>query len=112
MAPGLALAIGKTPGSLWCRRLACLNDFTLTRMPTQAWAWHPAWAAPITPDINRVNYFRVWTSTDSTGGRSRTIGDQVSPESGEAYTCPPVVPKYMPHSSSESMAIASRSTLT
>ena len=35
----------------------------------------------------------VWTSTDSTGGRSRTIGDQLSPASAEAYTCPPLVPK-------------------
>ncbi len=35
----------------------------------------------------------VWTSTDSTAGRSRTIAFQVSPESLEAYTWPPVVPK-------------------
>ena len=35
----------------------------------------------------------VWTSTDSTAGRSRTIGAQQSPEFEEAYTCPPVVPK-------------------
>ena len=35
----------------------------------------------------------VWTSTDSTAGRSRTIGAQVSPASAEAYTWPPVVPK-------------------
>ena len=35
----------------------------------------------------------VWTSTDSTAGRSRTIGSQLSPASSEAYTCPPVVPK-------------------
>jgi len=28
----------------------------------------------------------VWTSTDSTGGRSRTIGAQLSPASVEAYT--------------------------
>ena len=52
------------------------------------------------------------TSTDSTAGRSRTIGAQVSPASADAYTCPPVVPKYTPHESSESTAIASRSTLT
>jgi len=26
----------------------------------------------------------VWTSTESTGGRSRTIGSQLSPASGEA----------------------------
>ena len=35
----------------------------------------------------------VWASTDSTAGRSRTIGAQQSPASAEAYTCPPVVPK-------------------
>src|SRR5262249_13857604 len=44
----------------------------------------------------------VWTSTDSTDGRSRTMGAQLSPESADAYTCPPVVPKYTPHLSSES----------
>jgi len=54
----------------------------------------------------------VWTSTDSTGGRYRAIGFQASPASADAYTCPPVVPKYTPHESSESTAIASRSTLT
>ena len=35
----------------------------------------------------------VCTSTDSTAGRSRTIGAHVSPPSGDTYTCPPVVPK-------------------
>src|SRR5581483_6002732 len=54
----------------------------------------------------------VWTSTESTAGRSRTMGIQLSPASAEAYTCPPVVPKYMPHLSSESTAMASRSTFT
>src|SRR5205823_1652092 len=54
----------------------------------------------------------VWTSTDKTAGRSRTIGDQLSPASDDPYTCPPVVPKYTPHASSESMDIASRNTLT
>src|SRR5438552_8001279 len=54
----------------------------------------------------------VWTSTDTTDGRSRTIGAQLSPELGETYTCPPEVPKYTPHGSRVSTAIASRSTLT
>ena len=36
---------------------------------------------------------RVCTSTESTAGRSRTMGAQLSPASEEAYTCPPVVPK-------------------
>jgi hypothetical protein len=35
----------------------------------------------------------VCTSTLSTAGKSRTIGFQLSPASGEAYTWPPVVPK-------------------
>ena len=32
------------------------------------------------------NHGSVWTSTDSTAGRSRTIGFQLSPASGEQYT--------------------------
>ena len=36
---------------------------------------------------------RVCASTDSTAGRSRTIGAQLSPASADAYTWPPVVPK-------------------
>src|SRR5690606_6905606 len=35
----------------------------------------------------------VWTSTESTGGRCSAIACQLSPESADAYTCPPVVPK-------------------
>src|SRR5262249_28003812 len=54
----------------------------------------------------------VWTSTDRIAGRSRTMGAQLSPASAETYTWPPVVPKYTPHDSSESTAIASRNTLT
>ncbi len=54
----------------------------------------------------------VWTSTERTAGRSRTMGAQVSPASADAYTCPPVVPKYTPHASSESTAVASRNMLT
>src|ERR671935_3159237 len=54
----------------------------------------------------------VCTSTDSTGGRSRTIANHVSPASADAYTCPPVVPKYTPLLSSESTAIASRRMFT
>src|SRR5207244_8385935 len=54
----------------------------------------------------------VCTSTESTAGRSRTMGAQLSPASADRYTCPPVVPKYTPHESSESTAIASRNTLT
>src|SRR5208282_1393343 len=54
----------------------------------------------------------VCTSTDNTAGRSRTMGAQESPASADAYTWPPVVPKYTPQLSSESMAMASRNTLT
>ena len=35
----------------------------------------------------------VCTSTESTAGKSCTIGAQLSPESLDTYTCPPVVPK-------------------
>src|SRR3989442_2024165 len=59
-----------------------------------------------------ADHRRVWTSTESTGGRSRAIGPQVSPASADAYTWPPVVPKYTPHLSSASTAIASRRTFT
>src|SRR5438093_182431 len=52
----------------------------------------------------------VCTSTESTAGRSRTIGFQLSPASAEAYTWPPGVPKQIPHLSKESTAMASRST--
>src|ERR1700681_1228584 len=58
------------------------------------------------------NHASVWTSTESTAGRSCTMGAQLSPESGDAYTCPPVVPKYKPQESSESTAIAPRNTST
>src|SRR2546422_9539280 len=33
----------------------------------------------------------VWPSTESTAGRSRTMGAQLSPASADAYPCPPVV---------------------
>src|SRR6267378_7154048 len=59
-----------------------------------------------------ANHGSVWTSTESTAGRSRTMGVQLSPALAEAYTWPPVVPKYTPHLSSESTAIASRKTFT
>ena len=39
------------------------------------------------------DHHSVWTSTESTAGRSRTIGAHVSPASADAYTWPPVVPK-------------------
>ena len=58
------------------------------------------------------NHAIVCTSTDKTAGRSRTMGLQLLPALAEAYTCPPVVPKYTPQGSSESTAMASRSTLT
>src|SRR6059036_509647 len=61
---------------------------------------------------HHADHGSVWTSTESTAGRSRTMGAQLSPVSADAYTCPPVVPKYTPHLSSESTAIASRNTLT
>src|ERR1035441_2343284 len=61
---------------------------------------------------NDSDHGSVCTSTDSTAGRLRTMGAQGSPASGHGHTWQPVVPKYTPHESSESTAIASRSTLT
>src|SRR6202023_2593610 len=52
------------------------------------------------------NHANVCTSTESTAGRSRTIGFQLSPASADAYTWPPVVPKYTPQESSVATAIA------
>ena len=59
-----------------------------------------------------ADHGNVWTSTETTAGKSRAMGAQLSPASVDAYTCPPVVPKYTPHESSESTAIASRNTFT
>src|SRR5438046_582550 len=59
-----------------------------------------------------ANHGSVCTSTESTAGRSRTIGRQLSPASADAYTWPPLVPKYTPHGSNASTDMASRSTLT
>ena len=39
------------------------------------------------------NHGSVCASTDTTAGRSRTMGAQLSPLSADAYTWPPVVPK-------------------
>src|SRR2546421_9177462 len=61
---------------------------------------------------HHADHARVWTSTDNTAGRSRTMGAQLSAPSADPYTCPPLVAKYTPHGSSESTAIASRSTFT
>src|SRR5438045_439727 len=61
---------------------------------------------------HHADHGSVWTSTESTAGRSRTMGAQLSPVSADAYTCPPVVPKYTPHGSSKSTANASRNTFT
>ena len=59
-----------------------------------------------------ANHDIVCTSTDNTPGRSRAIAVHESPASADAYTCPPVVPKYTPHLSNVSTAMASRSTFT
>src|SRR6185369_5546838 len=59
-------------------------------------ALHPRQAAQVGRQAD-ADHGSVCTSTDKTGGRSRTIGAQLSPASAETYTCPPVVPKYTPH---------------
>src|SRR4051812_18335447 len=45
------------------------------------------------PRQDDLDHFSVWTSTDRTPGRSRTIAFHESPPSGDAYTWPPLVPK-------------------
>ncbi len=45
------------------------------------------------PGNTFLGYGIVCTSTDSTAGKSCTIAFQLSPPSGDTYTCPPVVPK-------------------
>src|SRR5581483_4321474 len=72
-------------------------------------AVHPGEAAEVLRQHD-PDHVSVTASTESTGGRSRTIGAQVSPASAETYTWPPVVPKYTPQGSSASTAVASRST--
>src|ERR1700731_108534 len=42
---------------------------------------------------HHADHGKVCASTESTAGRSRTIGAQLSPASADPYTCPPVVPK-------------------
>ena len=57
---------------------------------------HLALDARQRPQMRRkhdADHDNVWTSTESTAGRSRTMGAQLSPASFDAYTCPPVVPK-------------------
>ena len=105
---GFLLTVGLT--SLSAQQTAAAEELAHTRTE-----FHFTANARQRPQVRRkddANHASVWTSTESTAGRSRTMGDQVSPASAEAYTCPPVVPKYTPQESSESTAMASRSTLT
>jgi hypothetical protein len=55
------------------RRLQIKLDFAADARKTAQMRWE-----------NYANHGRVWTSTESTAGRSRTIGDQVSPASFDA----------------------------
>src|SRR5216683_4598674 len=70
---------------------------------------------PLTTHLLTTHFFcylSVCASTEYTAGRSRTMAVQLLPASAEAYTCPPVVPKYMPQGSSVSTDDASRKMLT
>src|SRR5688572_29542079 len=92
--------------------LQCIKNRALSHRPfdIELYLAHDLRQCPQMCREHDSNHLSVCTSTDSTGGRSRTMGVQVSPASADAYTCPPVVPKYTPHLSSESTAIESRST--
>src|SRR2546426_3642906 len=61
------------------------------------------------PQVRREhnpNHASVWASTDSTAGRSRTMGAQPSPPSVDPETRPPVGPKDTPPDSRAAAAIA------
>src|ERR687888_43574 len=98
-------------------RIACLErveDRALRHRPCDL-ELHLAVHARELPQMGRehdADHGSVWTSTESTAGRSRTMGAQLSPASAGRYTCPPVGPKYTPHGSRASTVIASRSTFT
>src|SRR6266568_784690 len=98
------------------QRIQCLADGGLSfdcdlHLVTMDAGKIPQMRRQLDPDGNCA-HASVCTSTERTGGRSRTIAVQLSPASAEAYTWPPLVPKYTPHESSLSTAIASRRTLT
>src|SRR6185369_1675466 len=106
--------IANGPTQHWITSLECIEDRTSRHVAFNL-ELHISANARERSQLCRQyheDHVSVWTSTESTGGRSRTIGVHVSPPSGEPYTCPPVVPKYTPHESSESTAIASRSMFT
>ena len=79
----------------WIAGLESVEDRSLRRRPLDVEAY-------LARDLRERAQMRwqddadhesVCTSTESTGGRSRTIGAQLSPASDDAYTWPPVVPK-------------------
>ena len=71
------------------RRLARHFDDNLSTHACQ----RPQMLRQLDPNPAHLAHRIVCTSTESTAGRSRTMGFQLSPESADAYTCPPVVPK-------------------
>src|SRR5260370_22193852 len=54
---------------------------------------------------HHADHASVWTSTDSTAGRSRTMGAPVSAAAADAYTCPPVGAEYTPHGPREAAGL-------
>src|SRR5262249_50261056 len=96
-------------------RLERVEDRALRRPTLDVelhFAAHPRERPQVCRQHDPDDHGSVWTSTATTEGRSRTIGVQLSPALADTYTWPPVVPKYTPHGSSASTAIASRKTLT
>src|ERR1700694_1838727 len=73
-------------------RLECVQDRPLGGL-TLDLDRHLAVYARQRPQVRRklnADHGNVWTSTETTAGKSRAMGAQLSPASVDAYTCPPV----------------------
>ena len=91
----LCNVIADGPAQHWIARLERIEDRALGHVSLDL-ELHLAVYAREFPQMCREHdsdHGSVWTSTESTAGRSRTIGVQLSPAFADAYTCPPVVPK-------------------
>src|SRR5688572_29471509 len=110
----LRCAVADCPAQHWILGLKCIEDRSLRDRAINLEFHLSAHARQRSQMGREINSYHgnVWTSTERTAGRSWTMAVQVSPLLADAYTCPPLVPKYTPHESSESTAIASRNTFT
>ena len=110
----LRARVSNRPEERWMVALQYVQDRLLSNRSRDLQLDHPAHTGQDLKILRQddVDHASVCTSTESTAGRSRTTAAQLSPASADAYTWPPLVPKYTPHGSSWSTAMASRKTLT